>query len=357
MGSSTTHQAGTPDRAIPATLAVAPAVYLLCAVARVNQYLQFPARKGLPELNGCCCQLSHAFAQPFSNSGSCFSVSFFLISLITVLEFRSFTSMDVQAGGRGRMECSNEAGGQPIVDEPWVLVHKRDAQTACSPRLAREEELDPDQYIQSSLEGYFDRRLMCACRMYSDATLNAVGASASSRLPILRADSEPCCVAYEREGVCHCDQIQDPMETLDTFDPDSGRSRQCRFRHDNNVERYDDQTSVVSEPTSEPPVLEEYFAAARELYIKRERRDEMHAVILDTASRGVEHPDVSPLGSDNDNATNHSRILAHQELLWEVAGAEQKLLIQQIACIEQGVNPEKYRYRRMSSNGSDSGSD
>ena len=104
---------------------------------------------------------------------------------------------------------------------------------------------------------------------------------------------------------------------------------------------FDDSASAISESSSNAPNdVNEYFRLCREIFLIKERISEL---TLDEAA-SVESM------ANSESATNLGYFEAkRKELNYALENVQQEMDAHREACLARGINPERFRHRRLSS--------
>lgn len=111
----------------------------------------------------------------------------------------------------------------------------------------------------------------------------------------------------------------------------------------------DDTKSDISNTSSDvPTVVEEYFQAAREAFIEDERLAELENEYEDLVAASTRDRD----GQEDPNAAVTNAVKAYRQKRQELGGLlgilHYRLHARREACLDQGIDPEHFRYRRLS---------
>ena len=139
---------------------------------------------------------------------------------------------------------------------------------------------------------------------------------------------------HERLSVSH--GVQDSTETWNST---AGASYNSEPLAAGELEK---QSELSETSSCDPPMLEEYFDKAREIFVIRERIAELEQ---QTEEAAVQHADGNGLvGTETKSEVNRAR----QTLVGALVIAESELHELRESCIRQGIEPEHKRYRRIS---------
>jgi hypothetical protein len=111
----------------------------------------------------------------------------------------------------------------------------------------------------------------------------------------------------------------------------------------------EDCESAISDSSSATPdVLRDYFGRAGEVYVARERLNELEADLEDDILDTDNEIEARGRCSGTPDTTSQRIREKHQHLSDALALAQHTLFMQKLCCLRQGVDPEKFRYRRIS---------